>query len=106
MCILFSSTSTPKSKPCLVKRMSSGETSETESVANAKDMLDDKDVAGHVDLQSGQFSLSLNVTRSRLRLSPNPRELKSRSSNRFLKLIILETILPSSYIYRVWNSSF
>lgn len=66
------STSTPKSKPCLVKRMSSGETSETESVANAKDMLDDKDVAGHVDLQSGQFSLSLNVTRSRLRLSPNP----------------------------------
>lgn len=55
--------------------MSSGETSETESVANAKDMLDDKDVAGHVDLQSGQFSLSLNVTRSRLRLSPNPREL-------------------------------
>lgn len=68
----FSSTSIPKSKPCLVKRMSSGETSETESVVNAKD---DKDVSGHVDLQSGRLSLSLDVTRSRLRLSPNLSEL-------------------------------
>lgn len=71
----LSATSIPKSKPCLVKRMSSGETSETESVVNAKDGLDDKDVSGHVDLQTGRLSLSLDVTRSRLRLSPNLSEL-------------------------------
>ena len=65
--INYSSSSTPKSKPCLVKRTSSGETSENEGSL--------RDTPNEMDLMPTKHLPAASVAR-RLRASPNTGEIQ------------------------------